>query len=66
MWYFKYRNSNCTIIRNLRKGKKIMKRVLKVLNVFLILLLVVGCTTSQSVTQKLAGVYRLWWRWGCK
>ena len=34
-----------------------MKRVLKVLNVFLILLLVVGCTTSQSVTQKLAGEY---------
>lgn len=35
-----------------------MKRVLKVLNVFLILLLVVGCaTTPQSVTQKLAGEY---------
>lgn len=34
-----------------------MKRVLKVLNVFFILLLVVGCTTSQSVTQKLAGEY---------
>lgn len=34
-----------------------MRRVLKVLNVFLILLLVVGCTTSQSVTQKLAGKY---------
>ena len=34
-----------------------MKRVLKVLNVFFILLLVVGCTTSQSVTLKLAGEY---------
>ena len=34
-----------------------MTRVLKVLNVFFILLLVVGCTTSQSVTQKLAGEY---------
>lgn len=44
-----------------------MKRVLKVLNVFLILLLVVGCTTSQSVTQKLAGEYIDYDDdWGCK
>lgn len=34
-----------------------MKRILKIMSVFLAFLLVVGCGTSKSVTQQLAGEY---------
>ena len=34
-----------------------MKRILKIMSVFLAFLLVIGCGTSKSVTQQLAGEY---------
>ena len=34
-----------------------MKRILKIMSIFLAILLVVGCGTSKSVTQQLAGEY---------
>lgn len=46
-----------TWLINLRKGVKEDEKNSKIMSVFLAFLLVVGCGTSKSVTQQLAGEY---------